>query len=80
MTMSRRKAPKDGEVKGIGMRAQHDSQCARFIQISWRYDGKDRMAGLVILLSKKRLKLKQHHEVLLPLGDACGEMESAWAT
>ena len=52
--MSRRKAPKEGEMKATGVRAQYDSQCGRFIQISWGYDGKDRMAGLMMLLSKKR--------------------------
>ena len=51
--MSRRRAPKDGEMKATGVRAQCDSQCGRLIQISWGYDGKDRMAGLM-LLSKKR--------------------------
>ena len=42
---SKHKAPKDGKVKGTGMRSQHDSQCAR------GYEGQDRMAGL---LSNKR--------------------------
>ena len=41
-------------MKATGVRAQYDSQCGRFIQISWRYESKDRMAGLMLLLSKKR--------------------------
>ena len=60
--MSRREAPEDGELKGSGVRAQHDSQCARFTKISWGYDGKDRMAGLIDLLGKKRFNSNNMRE------------------
>ena len=54
--MRRRRVPKDGKMQEEGVRVQYDTQCGRYVQISWGYAGKDRMAGLIILLSKKRFQ------------------------